>query len=188
MAKKNNLLRLVVGGLIYLVVTGGALVAGYNYHGRSREYAVIVMEREFELAMVRRRVEEDLPRLKEEYNRYYERAKDLRRFTPTREEQERMVVSIEQLAKSAGIQIHSCQMADEPRPVEEMPAYQVYTWEIFCSGRYPQMDRFLTLLDRADRLMKVDELNVRARSEQDDPGAYILDIDLQLDLIVRMGG
>jgi Tfp pilus assembly protein PilO len=185
---EGNLLRLIVGILIYLVVTGGALVAGFNYLGRSREYAAIVSEREAELVMTRRRVEEDLPRLKKEYDKYYERAKSLRRFTPTREEQERVVVSIEQLAKSAGIQIHSCQMSGELRTVEGKPAYQAYTWEISCTGRYPQMDRFLTLLERADRLMKVAGLSVRARSEADDPGTYVLDIDLELDLIVRTEG
>lgn len=188
MRRESNLFRLIVGGLIYLVATGGALVAGFNYLGRSQEYASIVRERESEFKMVRRRVEEDLPRLKKEYNRYYERAKSLRRFTPTREEQERVVVSIEQLAKSAGIKIHSCEMTEEPQPVEGMPAYQIYSWKISCSGRYQQVDRFLTLLDGAGRLMKVAEITAWAVSEQNDPGTYNLDIDLQLDLIVRTEG
>ena len=188
MNKKNNLLRLIVGALIYLVVTGGALVAGFNYLGRSREYAAIVREREAEFARVKRRVEEDLPRVNEEYTKYYERAKRLRRFTPTREEQERVVVSIEQLAKSAGVQIHSCRITEKPRAVAGIPAYQIYTWEISCTGRYPQLDQFLSLLERADRLMKVAELNVRARSDRDNLGLYDLEIDLKLDLIVRTEG
>ena len=94
-----------------------------------------------------------MPRLKEEYNRYYERAKSLRRFTPTREEQERVVVSIEQLAKSAGIKIHSCEMTEEPQPVEGMPAYQI-TLEDLLQWPAPA-SRSLNSAGRAGRLMKV---------------------------------
>lgn len=188
MRKERNLIRLVVAILIYLVATGGALVAGFSYLGRSREYASIVKEREAEFTRVRRRVEEDLPRVKEEYNKYYQLAKDLRKFVPSREEQERVVVSIEQLANSAGIKLRSCKMTEKPKAVKGMPAYQIYTWEISCSGRYLQMDRFLALLDGADRLMKIAGLKVLSRSEQGDPGAYILDIELKLDLIVRTEG
>ena len=36
MRRESNLFRLIVGGLIYLVATGGALVAGFNYLGRSQ--------------------------------------------------------------------------------------------------------------------------------------------------------
>jgi hypothetical protein len=69
-----------------------------------------------------------------------------------------------------------------------MPAYQIYTWEISCRGRYMQMDRFLALLDRADRLMKIGGLSVLSQSEEDNPGVYTLDIKLKLDLIVRTEG
>lgn len=188
MRREGNLLRLVVAVLIYLVATGGALVAGFNFLSRSLEYASIVKQRQDEFAMVRWRVEEDLPRVKEEYNKYYQLAKDLRKFIPSKEEQERVVVSIERLANSAGIKLRSCKMAEEPKEVEGMPAYKIYTWEIFCSGRYLQMDRFLALLDRADRLMKIAGLSVLSASEHDNPGVYTLDIKLELDLIVRTEG
>lgn len=188
MKRGNKLLFLVVGGILYLLAVGWALVTGYTYFGRNQEYILEIKQKESELERVRKRVEEDLPGLREDYTRYYQKAKNLRKFTPTREEQERVVVSIEQLANSAGVQIRSCRMQEDPRPVEGMSAYQAYTWEISCSGRYAQMDRFLTLLDKADRLMKIAELSVWARSLQDEPGRYILDIDLQLDLIVRTEG
>ena len=60
MRKEGNLFRLVVGLLIYLMATGGVLVARFNFLSRSREYADIVQQKEAEFAMVRRRVE-DLP-------------------------------------------------------------------------------------------------------------------------------
>ncbi|NLZ43491.1 MAG: type 4a pilus biogenesis protein PilO [Clostridia bacterium] len=188
MRKEGNLFRLVVGLLIYLMATGGVLVAGFNFLSRSREYADIVQQKEAEFAMVRRRVEEDLPRVKEEYNKYYQLAKDLRKFVPSREEQERVVVSIEQLANSAGIKLRSCKMTEKPKAVKGMPAYQIYTWEISCSGRYLQMDRFMALLDRADRLMKISGLSVLSESGEGNPRDYTLDIKLKLDLIVRTEG
>ena len=188
MRKEGNLFRLVVGLLIYLMATGGVLVAGFNFLSRSREYADIVQQKEAEFAMVRRRVEEDLPRVKEEYNKCYQLAKEFRKSTPSREEQERVVVSIEQLANSAGIKLRSCKMAEEPKAVEGMPAYQIYTWEISCRGRYMQMDRFMALLDRADRLMKISGLSVLSESGEGNPRDYTLDIKLKLDLIVRTEG
>lgn len=187
MKKSKRLVFLATTGAIYLAALGWALVSGYKYYSDSREYAVEIKQKEAELDMVMARVKH-LPQLKEEYSKYYRRAENLSKFIPTREEQERVIVSIEQLAKSAGVQIHSCRMQDKPKPMGEMPAYQTYSWQVSCSGRYAQVNHFLTLLDKADRLMKVAELCVRARNLQDESGGYMLDVDLQLDLIVRIGG
>ena len=66
-----------------------------------------------------------------EYNKCYQLAKEFRKSTPSREEQERVVVNIEQLANSAGVKLRSCKMAEEPKAVEGMPAYR------FTPGRSP---------------------------------------------------
>lgn len=187
MKKNDRLVLLITIGVIYLLVVGWALVSGYNYLSDSRDCAAEIKQKEVELEMVQARVKH-LPQLKEEYTKYYWRAENLSLFVPSREEQERIIVSIEQMAKLAGVQIHSCRMQEKPQLVEEMPAYQVYSWQVLCSGRYVQVDYLLTLLDKADRLMKVAEINVNSKSLSDESGGYMLDVYLQLDLIVRTGG
>lgn len=184
--KKKKLAPLILMGILYFLTAGWALVKGWTYLGRTRDLITAVEQKENELRAVRERAY-TLPERREEYRRYYEKAENLTRFVPTREEQERFIVELERLAGSAGVRIRSCRMQPAAASLAGMPAYRAYRWDLLLTSQYRQLDKFLSLLDSGSRLVKVADLTVRSTSGGSGED-YILNVDLKLDLIVRAGG
>lgn len=184
--KNKKLVLLILLGILYLLAAGWAVVTGCTYLGRSRDLVMEIEKKENELRAVRERAH-TLPERREEYLKYHEKAENLTLFVPTREEQERFIVELERLAGSAGVRIRSCRMQEGAGSLSEMPAYQAYRWDVLLTSRYRQLDDFLALLDKADRLVKVADMTVRSASAGEGED-YILNVDLKLDLIVRAGG
>src|SRR5690606_2804826 len=145
---------LILLGILYLLTAGWAVVKGWTYHARTRELITAVAEKENQLRAVRERAY-TLPKRREEYREYYEKAENLTRFVPTREEQERFIVELERLAGSAGVRIRSCRMQPGAASITGMPAYRAYRWDLLFTGQYRHLDKFLSLLESGERLVKV---------------------------------
>lgn len=185
--KKKNPAPLILLGILYLLTAGWAVVSGWTYFSRTRDLVTAVQQKEDELRAVRDRAY-TLPERREEYRKYYEKAENLTKFIPTREEQERFIVELERLAGSAGVRIRSCRMQSGAPSLTGMPAYQAYRWDLLLTSQYRQLDKFLSLLDSGGRLVKVADMTVRSTTGGGKDEDYILNVDLKLDLIVRAGG
>lgn len=180
--KKNNLSSIVFI-VLTVICSGGVIAGGVHYLNKNNELNVRINQRQSEFMDMKRRVAM-LPQLREQSKTGIEEIKRLHRFAPGREEQAAFVLELERIARSCGVDILRCKMADQTKNYKGMSTYQVFQWAVELSGEYPGIKKFLESVLQSKRFMMVSSININA-SEPDSKSrkAYELNTQLILDLI-----